>query len=282
MNEKTLFAGPWIGEFGWELFCWQGFIRKLAKQYARVIVVCRTGHDLLYRDFATDIVHHNPAQENTDMWHNRGDFGHNRNFSQYYVEGISSFKVIPNDTYRTRWWLEEPWAKRQNLIPFGVQRLAKSSTHVLIIVRDTDKCGTAFRNWPLTHAAQFVEKIQAHGFTVACVGKSDSALWVPGTIDCRDVPLDQLADIMTSALVIVGPQCGPTHFASLCQLPQVCWQTRPEHAERAKNGWNPFHTSVATISSDSSYWKKRALWLPPVDDIVDTTLYQISERSRDL
>ena len=25
---KTLFAGPFVGEFGWELFCWQGILRQ--------------------------------------------------------------------------------------------------------------------------------------------------------------------------------------------------------------------------------------------------------------
>ena len=30
---KTLIAGPWVGEFGWELAAWQGYIRALSKNF---------------------------------------------------------------------------------------------------------------------------------------------------------------------------------------------------------------------------------------------------------
>ncbi len=57
---KTLLAGPWIGEFGWELFGWQGCIRILAKKYDEVIVIGRTGHDFLYGDFADIYIDFDP------------------------------------------------------------------------------------------------------------------------------------------------------------------------------------------------------------------------------
>ena len=48
-----LFAGPWIGEFGWELARWQGRVRKAAgcRQQAAgwyIIVMGDVGHHLLY------------------------------------------------------------------------------------------------------------------------------------------------------------------------------------------------------------------------------------------
>ena len=54
----TLFAGPWVGEFGWELMSWQGMVRKLAPRYKRVIISCRPESQALYQDFATDFVVH--------------------------------------------------------------------------------------------------------------------------------------------------------------------------------------------------------------------------------
>ena len=39
MTKKTLIAGPWVGEFGWELFAWHGYVRTLAKQYDRIIII---------------------------------------------------------------------------------------------------------------------------------------------------------------------------------------------------------------------------------------------------
>lgn len=48
-----LFAGPWIGEFGWELARWQGAVRKRAKESGLyTIVMSDPGHHVLYDDFA--------------------------------------------------------------------------------------------------------------------------------------------------------------------------------------------------------------------------------------
>ena len=67
-NKRKLFAGPWIGEFGWELFCWHGVIRKIKKKYPYLEIVCgtRPGRDFLYEDFA-EIVHYDP-QCSADQW----------------------------------------------------------------------------------------------------------------------------------------------------------------------------------------------------------------------
>ena len=45
----VMFAGPWIGEFGWELARWQGGLRKLARESGLYAVVMGdAGHGLLY------------------------------------------------------------------------------------------------------------------------------------------------------------------------------------------------------------------------------------------
>ena len=44
---NILLAGPWVGEFGWELFCWQAHIRWLSKQFDKTIVISRKGHKFL-------------------------------------------------------------------------------------------------------------------------------------------------------------------------------------------------------------------------------------------
>ena len=49
----VLFAGPWVGEFGWEVARWQGAVRKCSKESGLyTIVMSRPGHQVLYRDFA--------------------------------------------------------------------------------------------------------------------------------------------------------------------------------------------------------------------------------------
>jgi hypothetical protein len=277
-QEKTLFAGPWIGEFAWEIFCWHGFLRKLAKRYDRVIVACRTGHDLLYRDFADDIINYDPEHNETDMWKNRRE-PNQHNFHRYYTDGLQRVTVVHHDTYRARWWVDEAWNARQNFVSFG-EADGTPRFDVLMIVRNTAKCNTTFRNWPKEHATQFANRMRSMGYRVGCVGTSDAALHIHGTTDYRDLPLDKLAQIMANSRVIVGPQSGPIHFGSLCLLPQVCWQTKPEHATRTQEHWNPFKVPVLTIPSDISYWKKRKLWLPSVEVIVQTTLRMLHRKEQ--
>jgi len=274
VSQKTLWAGPWVGEFGWELFCWHGFLRKLARKFDRVMIACRTGHDLLYADFATDIVHYDPDIEETDMWMNRScpDL---RNFHSYYTKESENLKVVPIDTYRAVWWPAEKFDVRQTLVSYGMQDDGVGFD-VLIVVRDTQKCRTGFRNWPAAHAEEFVSRMRGLGFTVACVGKSKSALWVPGATDYRNLPLTKLAQLMANSRVIVGPQCGPIHFGTLCLLPQVCWQTKPAHAVRTQTHWNPHGVPVMTMPSDGSYWRKHQMWTPPVQHVVDDTIKILS------
>ena len=37
-DSNQLIAGPFLGEFGWELMQWQGYLRQMSKFYKHVIV----------------------------------------------------------------------------------------------------------------------------------------------------------------------------------------------------------------------------------------------------
>lgn len=255
-----IFCGPWIGEFGWELFCWQGYLRKLAHNGNNLIIGCRTGHEFLYEDFTADFVNYNPTNPATDMWKCRGE---------KLPDFLTNLKKhIPHNVFKERWWINDPHGKQQVFHRY-TSGSYKKTVDILFIVRATDKCNTGFRNWPITHAKVVASALQSCGYTIGCVGRSGSALSIPGTTNLLDLPLCDLASVMNRAKVIVGPQCGPTHFASLCGLPQVCWQTKKEHADRAKHYWNPFNVSVHTLCSpNDEYWIKRQEWTPPVTSIL--------------
>ena len=53
---KTLIAGPWVGEFGWELFAWQGYLRALSRKFDKTIIISRTASKALYDDFADEFI----------------------------------------------------------------------------------------------------------------------------------------------------------------------------------------------------------------------------------
>lgn len=262
-NKKTIYTEPWIGEFGWELFCWQGFLRRLEeKTEDRFIITCRDGHEFLYQDFAYSINTYNPSSEETDMYKNHG------------IKLASPFdypNTVCNNSYPEMWWRDEHFNVRQSFIKYGKVNPDLPSYDVLLHLRNTEKCRTGFRNWPGDHALRLAEQLVASGLKVACIGTSDASLSIYGIPHHLDVPLVDLADLMNNAKVLIGPQSGPTHFATLCGLPQITWQTKQEHADRVSHKWNPFRVPVATIPSPDVYWKQRKLWTPDYRYILKLT-----------
>ena len=70
--ERTLIAGPWVGEFGWELFAWQAYVRALSRHFEETIIICRANSTALYRDFATRTIVYNPPPGTADSFFMHG------------------------------------------------------------------------------------------------------------------------------------------------------------------------------------------------------------------
>ncbi len=267
---KTLFAGPFIGELGWEIFCWQGFIRKIASEFEHTVVACRAGHDALYTDFADRIIHFDDGSVETDMCYDRSVTNQSVLNFKSYSEGLFAnvnMWIKPN-TYPQRWWDAEHWSARQTFVRLGGGSIIVPHPDVLLHIRHTDKCNTGFRNWPIKNAFDVANLLTDAGYSVACIGKRESSIHIGGA-DYRDIDLIQLTNLMAVSKLIIGPQSGPTHLATLCGLPQLCWQTCSDHSRRVKIHWNPFDTHVTTMQSPGDlHWKERKMWLPESIDIV--------------
>src|SRR4029077_21297644 len=48
LPKRNLFAGPYAGEFGWELMQWQGFVRARRAPYEQVHVLTYPRRELFY------------------------------------------------------------------------------------------------------------------------------------------------------------------------------------------------------------------------------------------
>lgn len=297
--KKNLYIEPYIGEFGWELFCWQGLVRKraLENDYEKIVVACKTGHDFLYRDFSTEIINFDLDNDEEDMWNNKSGgstpamITQIESYRKLAMNSNLNFDIIKFDAYKDRWWDREHHSKRQKLISFE-RYPTKSSMYidkklvdipdVLICIRQTQKCNTGFRNWPISldrnhHIEEFLEAMKSSGLRVACIGKSVSAAHVEGTEDLRDISLDDLTVVMTEASVLVAPVSGTIHLAALCGLPQVTWATKVEHIIRAKIQWNPFNVRVHGFFSPKlngnpdGFWEHRLSYTPLALELVRET-----------
>lgn len=273
-----LVAGAWTGEFGWELFCWQGYLRALAKELGvdRTLIICRRGNEALYSDFASEIINFETPLDESTMYLNGSHDARARIFDKGLLE--------PSDIYHNpkMTWDGIRGLKRgeemvislrpQEFISYGKARIWRD---VLFHVRERKFWDSGFRNWPLDHAQAVASHFK--GLRMASIGLSSSACHIPGTEDLRDVPLSALADVMAGARLIVGPMSGPSHFAALCRLPQVIWVTKKIHETRGLEWWNPFKVKVFCITSQDYVWRQRLAWIPPVEEIVEKMKVALGE-----
>lgn len=235
---STLVAGPWLGEFGWEVATWVPAIRAHAKKFDSVVVYCRGGHEHLYADFCDNFGPDN-RQGRPDRWLLEGKKVHRR--WAVLPDGIV---VEPTEAVCMKWpRLYHRYGHRTN-----------GGYDIVFHARAETKYGQAKHNWPL---AKF-EEVRGvfSGLRICSIGVG--TMVVPGTDNCRGVSLGVLCDLLASAKVLLSPSSGPAHLASLCGCPHVVMtddkyqkQIRATNRERYKKLWNPFRTPCKVLDKDN-------------------------------
>ena len=61
-KERVLVAGPWVGEFGWELFAWHAYVRSMASYYDKTVCISSEHSKFLYEDFCDVFIPFEPAE----------------------------------------------------------------------------------------------------------------------------------------------------------------------------------------------------------------------------
>lgn len=242
-KEKILLAGPWIGEFGWELFCWQGFVRNISKEFDKTIIIGRPTNELLYKDFCDEFIPFDPKSFNTDAWR---------------CHGAKSAKDLIKDIKHTTYLNGQfdigfRYAKPHGLLTMGhatKQKFHKytsdtSNESYDVIFHCRNKKTGSDRNWSKKQWEKLLEELPDN-LNVACIG-NDEAFHIDGTIDKRNIDLDELVSIMNNSKIIVGPSSGPMHLASLSGLKHLVW-SEEFNRDRYEKVWNPFNTEVIFYS----------------------------------
>ena len=256
-SDKLLIAGPWVGEFGWELFAWQGYVRALSRHYDRTVIVCRESSRGLYEDFADDFIFANATTGLADSF-----FMHNLDFNQFLRETLME---------KGRHYLD------QKPIIFSPRRIGfppmthfsesvKLGAHDIIpeyYKYDTGKekkYDYIFHirqrqlrkedNWEFSNWEKLLDLLNVQKARVACVGSPHESAHIRGTIDLRGATMNTVLDAVSSADCAFGPSSGPMHLASLCGCPHVVW-SKPENKIRYEKNWNPFDTPILFLSEFS-------------------------------
>ena len=254
--QRTMIAGPWAGEFGYELMYWVPLLRMMAKKFSKLVAVIPEGHEVLYEDFAAEIITHK-IDLGTDKWRaNAGDASFwARQWHQFVADGAPR-EQQENLTWQLAQRRDNAIVLESNKKLFQLPRAFRRLT-----VPDTERDPQIFaihcrragldRDWPDEKFDELIQRLNADGITPRIIGLPSDYMPCPSspgmTRDCRTTDLGQTIRILSEVGLIAGASTGVQHLASLCCAPQVVWGVGsfliPEYGtveDAYKHFWNPF------------------------------------------
>jgi len=248
MNKKTLIAGPWVGEFGWELFAWQAYIRSLSRHFEKTVVISRPSSKNLYEDFVDDFVSFAPPKAKADSY-----FLQNVDTTMLFKQAVTENDIhldkntalflprrigMPPHTHYEKAVSLGTYEIKPEYIMFG--NAGKKSYEYIFHVRKRDL--RKEDNWELSRWLELKDMLDTD--KIACVGTAAESGYIKGTDDFRGMPLGELFDTLHNATCVFGPSSGPMHLSSLCGCPHVVWGDQSKSLNRYSTNWNPLQTKV--------------------------------------
>ena len=254
---QNLFAGPFAGEFGFELMQWQGFIRARRASYKDVHVLTYPGRDYLYE--GCHVHHHDIDLKNAGYWYGRFGPTEMRQMADAKAAeiGLKNYDVFNPSLLCTRYHKIIFWKQEFRLME--EPPLSEKPIDVLFHFRAVQKEGPDnAKNYSTEMADKLVQRCIAKGLSVACYGHPSYAYGPKGCVDLRNADLRQTVAAISSARLAVGGASGGMHLANACGKPTIIWADGQGHVTFALR-WNPFRVPlyIMTIAS----------WRPAPEDV---------------
>jgi len=272
---KTLVAGPWVGEFGWEIMSWVPYLRYIAEsgEYDKIIIASRKHSEYLYKDFCSKFIVYDSNDQNCS-YSGTGSI----------VDTAKKKKereAIAKDIFKGEDWdkLIVPFKddfvnKPKSFSPYGTYS-SDLSYDVVVHARNIWDVDGALsskksRNWKKEKWNKIGELFKQYNLKTCSIGTKSGALHVPYSDDKRGERLSTVANILASSKLCIGASSGPIHFASLCKCTHLVW-TQKSNYSRYKKAWNPFGTKANVITNGASNG-----WNPAVSSVIKGVLSELN------
>ena len=270
-EDKEIIAGPWVGEFGWELFAWQGYLRAIKEKYnTRMVIICSEKSKYLYQDFADEFIFFDPPPTGlSDSFYRAGYDFSKQNLIKIIGSDRSEFSWLP--PRRIGFPPKTSWKEELAIGPFQVAPkyiMFKSDQKYDydIVAHARNRKLRNQDNWPSYKWDSLLEMLSKK-YKVACIGTKEHSLGPPGAVDHRGCNLEETIQVISSSKLVIGPSSGPMHLASLCGVPHLVWGSRQMSQTRYEDTWNPLNTKVEFLDKFD--------WHPPVEFIYEKILENV-------
>jgi len=235
---NAMYAGPWVGEFGWELCWWNPMIRHYSKQYGYTTISAPESSRYLY-EFADTFI---PLKtKGITYWEGEleGESPVVKRFSMTPEYEFARHINEPDRVSARRSWRslapENPFKVADVLCAFRPEKYIRNRL-------------IPGKEYPFQKCQDIVNLLITKGLSVACFGGTENHC-PTGAVDLRGTSLEKQCSAIAGARCVVGPSSGPIHLASLCECPHVTWIASIHHTleQRYKKLWNPFNTPVRFV-----------------------------------
>jgi hypothetical protein len=264
---QNLFAGPFAGEFGYELMQWQGFVRARRAIYKEVHVMTYPGRDYLYE--GCHVHYHDIDLKSAGYWYGRLGPEEMRQMADAKAAeiGLKNYDVFNPSLLCTRYHKILFW--RQEFRLMREPPLSEKPYDVLFHFRSVQKEGPDHvKNYSSEMADELVQRCIDKGLSVACYGHPSYAYCPKGCVDLRNADLKQSVAAISSARVAVGEASGGMHVANACGKPTIIWgdgQWRITPAFR----WNPFRVPIYVVTVTT--------WRPTPEEVCRFILQSLND-----
>jgi hypothetical protein len=272
---RNLLAGPFAGEFGYEVMQWQGFVRARRRHYEAVHVLTYPGRDYLYE--GCQVHPHDTRLDRAGYLYGQLNRWQAREIATAKaVEiGLEDYDIFEPSLLCTQY--HKRVFGRQDFRLLEEPPLTKAILDVAFHFRAVRKQGPdqENKNYLPAMADKLVAGCLARGISVSCIGHPEYAYCPAGCPDHRSVDLRRTVAAISSVRAVAGENSGPMHLANLCGKPTILWaqhQWRIAYSLR----WNPFRVPIYIAANDTSQ--------PPpalVATAIEKSLKDLREKSGD-
>lgn len=238
-----------MGEFGYELMQWQGYVRARKPHYREVHVLTYPGRDYLYEGCQ---VHYHDVDLRTAGY----QYGtmlprERRAMATRFAEkiGLKDYDIFDTSRLCTRYHKMLFW--RQDFRRLRENPLEGGPRDVAFHFRAINKEGPdRTRNYRRESAEELVELGRQAGWRMMCIGHPDYSFCPEGVEDQRKLDLRESVAALCSVRLLAGELSGPFHLANLCGVPTAFFADGQWRIDNCL-GWNPFRVPLYVIANDT-------------------------------